>query len=190
MKQASSLCKCVAMKRHLAIAIICLAQADLALAQEPGHAPEHDRGFHHRHHLGAFLGGTSSTHGSGFTVAADYEFRLQRYVGLGVTAETVAGALNENVVVGLVYFHPTERLAVFGGGGWDRRLGLSRKPEPSTKSSDSSAEDAGARKPLGRLGILYEIPIGKAVALSPNLSLDFVTGTTVAVYGVTIGFKF
>ena len=78
------------------------------------------------------------------------------------------------------YFHPTERFAVFGGGGWERRLGLAAAPSESPRG----------REPLGRIGVLYEFPLGKRAAASPNVSLEFVDGTTLVVYGVTIGIKF
>ena len=54
-----------------------------------------------------------------------------------------------------------------------------RRPSPGGGTSEG-------REPLGRVGVLYEIPAGKRLALSPNVSFDFVEGTAVVVYGVTI----
>ena len=161
--------------------------ADSQHKEDSHHAEE---GHAHRHHLGAFLGDTRSSHGNGFTIGAEYEFRLHRYFGLGVTAETVGGSVDENVVVGLAYLHPTERLAVFGGGGWERRIRVREQTDPHAASGDTEPEESGAREPLARIGVLYEIPVSKRVVLSPNVSFDFVPGSTVFVYGVTIGFKF
>ena len=170
-----------------------LPDEESQLAEHSEHADDSqhpEEGHTHRHHLGAFLGDTRSSHGNGFTVGVEYEFRLQRYFGVGVTAESVGGSVNENIFVGLAYLHPTERLAVFGGGGWERRVGVREQPEPQPKSSGTEAEASEAREPLARIGVLYEIPVSKRVALSPNVSFDFVPGSTVFVYGVTIGLKF
>jgi len=163
-------------------------------AQAPSHSEESSEGaeeeHRHLHHLGAFLGGTSSPHGSGFTLGAEYEFRFHPRFGVGAIGEAVAGSLQENVFVALAYFHPTESLGFFAGGGWDRRLGIREEEAVHATSGQEGDESSGKRKPLGRIGVLYDIPLGNRAAFSPNISLDFVDGTTALVYGVTVGIRF
>ena len=55
---------------------------------EGGHS---SREKFHRHHAWLFLGNTQEDHKDGITVAADYEYRLTKQVGLGGIAEYIGG---------------------------------------------------------------------------------------------------
>ena len=70
---------------------------------------------------------------------------------------------------------------MFGGGGLERRIRVREQTDPHAASGDTEPEESGAREPLARIGVLYEIPVSKRVVLSPNVSFDFVPGSTVFV---------
>jgi hypothetical protein len=176
---------------RFALAVLLLWPLVLSAQTQPETDESHHEEERHRHFIGGFIGGTRLPHEHGVTVGAEYEYKLSERFGAGVTAESVGGNMNENVFVALGYFHPVESLSLFLGGGWDRRL----KVEPESGSeevgtfSDAEGELRG-RRPLARVGLGYEIPLGRAVVAIPNLSLDFAGGETIAVFGVTVGFGF
>ena len=59
-----------------------------------GAEDRHDAGEEfHRHHMGLLLGNTQEGHENGFTIGADYEYRLTELVGLGGVAEYIGGEL-------------------------------------------------------------------------------------------------
>ncbi len=142
--------------------------------QAGDHGEEHHDGIHHRHHLGAFVGGSHSKGKDGFTVGAEYEFRFHRYVGAGFVGELVGGGFREGIAAFPVFFHPTDRIILAAGIGWER---------------PAEIDDEHGRRILYRLSFLYKFPV-KPVAIYPNVSVDFVGGTAVFVYGVTVGFGF
>jgi hypothetical protein len=154
----------------------------------------HEKGGHeesHRHFLGAFLGASRLPHDYGPTLGAEYAFRPSRQLGAGLTAETIGGNVNENVFVALGYYHPTQALGIFAGGGWGRRLKVEQEFDQNSEAPHQrDSERLRGRRPLARIGVGYEIPLGGAAVFAPNISLDLVDGEAVVVFGVTVGFGF
>lgn len=130
-----------------------------AWAQESGH----------RHAVGVFLGDTLDDGSHGFTLGLDYEYRLNRWVGLGGMMDFVFSSDRDYVVGVPVLLHATRRLTFELAAGLERARG------------DSNA--------LVRLGVMYGIPLG-AVELVPSFALDFVDSDTVYVFGAAFAWKF
>ena len=143
-------------------------------------------GIHHRHHAGIFFGGNHYESENGFTVGGDYEYRLHRYVGIGAGGEYVAGDFREGVLVFPVYFHPAGDLRIFAGPGLEHRF--AREGEEGEAHGEEEMPER-ENNFLFRLGVTYDIFI-KKFAVSPGVSVDFVDGKQVLVYGVTFGIGF
>ena len=162
------------MKRHLTIVAICLAQAGLALAQEPAHAPEHDRGFHHRHHVSMVIGASVESPKKGITVGGDYELRLHRYVGVSVSGEWVGGDLNEMVWAFPVLFHPTKNWKFMAGPGFLHEFGHKEEGHSDSHSrSAATVESGGHGSFLFRVEAGYDFHV-KRLSITPIVAVDFV----------------
>ncbi len=137
----------------------------------------------HEHHLGLFIGGSRLKQEDGFTVGGEYEYRLHQLLGLGFEAEYAGGDLRETVAVFPVFFHPGAGLKLAAGPGFERATEEVTGPEANT---------AGEKRTnfLFRVSILYDFPVKERCIISPGLSLDFVNGRQVWVYGVTFGVGF
>jgi hypothetical protein len=75
----------------------------------------------HRHHMGLLLGNTQEGHENGFTIGADYEYRLTKLVGLGGVAEYIGGDFDSFVLSGLFFIHPYRGLRFVLGPGFENR---------------------------------------------------------------------
>ncbi len=154
-----------------------LKDIERAAADEYGHV------HFHTHHLGAFIGGSRLKAQNGFTVGGEYEYRLHKLLGLGFEAEYAGGDLRETVAVFPVFFHPGAGLKLAAGPGFERA------PE---EMGEAELQSAGRKETnfLFRVSILYDFPAGERFTISPSLSLDFVNGRQVWVYGVSLGVGF
>lgn len=121
----------------------------------------------HRHHVGLLLGNTEEGHENGFTIGADYEYRLKELVGLGGVTEYIGGDFYSFVLAGLVFIHPYKNLRFVLGPGFENR--------------DSES------KFLLRAGIGYRFHVGKAWTIAPEFNVDFFERDEALVYGVSIG---
>lgn len=120
-----------------------------------------------RHHVGLLLGNTEEGHENGFTIGADYEYRLKQVVGLGGVTEYIGGDFDSFLVAGLVFIHPYRDLRFVIGPGVEKR--------------DSEYVS------LLRLGIGYRFHVGKAWTIAPEFNVDFGERDEALVYGVSIG---
>lgn len=160
-----------------------------ATAQEHGEehhpqagAAEHEEHEFHRHHFSVFLGVTDgeiekeapvegeSEGGAvvfedqrAFTLGLDYEYRLNRYWGVGALVD-YAGKDYRSWVAGVpLVLHP--------GGEWKLYAA------PGLEDGEEF---------LVRAGVMYDFEVGR-FSIAPALNVDFVDGEEVLVYGVNIG---
>src|SRR5262245_10014108 len=103
-----------------------------------------------------------------FTVGGEYERRLGRRLGLGLTAEYVT-EVDAFVLVVPVVFRPTPDLKFFAGPGFEN------KPEEAGEREPPAGEEHDRKTSfLFRLGTGYAIEFGGHYAITPTLELDFV----------------
>jgi hypothetical protein len=136
-----------------------------AAAQEPAHASK-------PHHLSVVIGATNipDADETAFTLGLDYEYRVSKVLGLGFVAEHAFGAVDSTTLLGVADIHLTEGLAIQIGPG---------------------VEFVGDETFfVTRLGVVYELEVGKAFTLSPQLHYDFSSGEDAIVFGIAIGKAF
>jgi hypothetical protein len=121
----------------------------------------------HRHHVGLLLGNTEEGHENGFTIGADYEYRLKKVIGLGGVAEYIGGDFDSFVLAGLVFIHPYRDLRFVLGPGFENR--------------------ESKNKFFLRAGIGYRFHVGDAWTIAPEFNVDFFDRDEALVYGVSIG---
>ncbi len=154
-----------------------LKDIERAAEDESGHI------HYHKHHAALFVGGSHFKEEDGFTVGGDYEYRLHRLLGLGFEGEYAGGDLRETVVVFPVFFHPGAGLKLAAGPGFERAK------EEAAGSELRAAEETRTNF-LFRVSILYDFLVKERFTITPNVSLDFVNGRQVWVYGVSFGVGF
>ena len=134
---------------------------------------EHDEQHLHRHHIAGILGGTHAEHETAFTVGADYEYRLSKWVGVGALIDYAGGHLGERVVAGMVIVHPIRPLSVLLAAGQDHRV------------EHEHAENSF----VVRVGAVYYFEVGR-FGIGPSYFLDTTNGETLHVFGITIASGF
>ncbi len=169
----------------LPVALLSLATP--AAAQHADSGAPHAEHEYHRNHVALFTGWTYNSEESGFTAGGDYEYRFSRRFGIGADGEWVAGTVRESVFVVPVFFHVTHGLRLAGGPGFAHH----------SAAGESSASEHGAENeantstthPLARITGMYDFSI-RRFTITPSISLDFVNGKRMLVYGVSWGFGF
>ena len=159
--------KMVKAHRILLVAVLLLPVWLEPAKAEDGHG---DHGEFHRHHIGLFLGNTQEDHKDGITVAADYEYRLTKQVGLGGIAEYIGGDFDAMVFAGLFYVHPYKGLRLVLGPGLE------------TGGSET--------KYFFRAGVGYRFHVGKGWSITPEVNVDLFERDDAFVYGLSIGRAF
>ena len=121
------------------------------------------------HMIGAFAGATDpSGEKADLTYGLEYEYRASRRLGFGLIGErTPDGHHGDGVDVAVAAAH----LHV---GALRLTAGLGRE-----------WVDGYGSEPLQRLGVAYDIEVGP-VALAPTVSVDFVDGHEIPVYGLVV----
>lgn len=125
-----------------------------------------------RHHLSLVVGATrlDATDETAFTLGADYEYRVNHTLGLGVVVEQAFDALDSTSVLAVADIHLWHGLALQTGPGIE------------------FAE--GEELALARLGVLYEFELGDHFTAAPQLHYDLSEGEDAMVFGVAIGRAF
>lgn len=166
----------------LVVAIV-FSFARISWAQEAHHT-EHEPSEHaehsehgeqhlHRHHIAAFFGGTHAEHETAWTIGADYEYRLSKWVGVGALIDYAGGPLEERIVAGMVVVHPITSLAVGVAAGQDHRV----------------EHGHGENSFVVRVGATYYFEVGR-FGIGPSYFLDTTNGETLHVFGITIATGF
>ena len=162
--------------------------------QQGEEASAHEDHHFHKHHAGLFLGGSHDGDENGFTLGGDYELRLHRLVGLGAGAEHAFGDFKESVFVFPVFLHPIGEFRVGAGPGFEYKgSGSGGEGEGGVgEISATSSEIAHGSETefLFRVTFLYDFFIKEKFSISPNVSIDFVDGSKIIVFGVTFGVGF
>ena len=163
--------------------ITLLSLAQISWAQETHHTEhqpaehaehgEHQEAHLHRHHIAGFLGGTYAEHKTAFTIGADYEFRISKWVGVGALIDYAGGHLKERIVAATVVVHPTNHMSVVIGAGQDHR------------TEHGHTENTF----VVRVGATYFFEAGR-LSIGPQYFLDTTAGETLHVFGITIGTGF
>ena len=147
-----------------------LLNCSLANANEnPTHQDEHHLP-HGRHHISLFLGATDLEGSTGFTQGIDYEYRVNKVLGLGGVAEYALGGIEAWTILAVADIHLNSGLILQVGPGFEH----------------GEEEDVF----VARLGALYEFEFGK-YTISPQVHFDDHAGSEDAVvYGIAFGFSF
>ena len=135
-------------------------------ADEPDQEPES------RNELALFMGVTDDDQETAFSLGLDYEYRLNRRLGVGGLVDWASGDLRSGVLGVPVFFHPSERWKLFAAPGFERR------------ESDNNF--------LVRLGAGYSFDVGP-VDLEPSFMVDFVDEDEVSevfILGVALVWEF
>ena len=102
-----------------------------------------------------------------------------------MTGEFVGGGFREDLWAFTANLHPWKGLKLQAGGGFEQELN-SHSAEVRTSETEHEKSVRG----LFRVGVGYEIELGKHWTIGPDFAFDMLKGEHVFVYGVTIGFGF
>lgn len=174
--------------------------AQILFAQETGYNNHEQSNIHHRHHIGLFLGGTSSLDNgtAHFTAGLDYEFKFvtKPVFGLGLLAEGIFSTENEYIIGLPVIVHPWNSLKIWVAPCIEipekTKSPIKEYPPDKIKHNEilsTVSEEADGSHFLLRIGAGYDILIGKMV-LTPSLCFDKILDNTFLVYGLTFGIGF
>jgi len=124
-----------------------------------------------RHHISVFTGATDIINHaeSAFTLGIDYEFRINRLVGLGFIAERAFGDIDATTLFAVTDIHLWRGLVTQLGAGFE--------------SSHGETYFAA------RIGALYEIEISGGFTFAPQFHYDFSEEDSL-VFGLSIGRAF
>ncbi len=161
----------------LMTAIIGLALATLlmpaATAQSGGHHTTSTVHFNEdeRHHISVFAGGTDIAGESetAVTLGIDYEYRINRLLGLGFIAERAFGDIDSTTLFVVTDIHLWRGLVTQLGAG----------------AEISHGETYFA----ARIGALYEFEVSDGFTFAPQLHYDFSEEDSL-VFGISIGRAF
>jgi len=128
------------------------------------------------HHLSVFLGGTrvdDDENTTDFTAGIDYEYRLNRWLGLGVVAEHAFGDVDSSTALAVADIHIYKGFAIQTGPGYEW---------PGADDEDNRF--------VYRIGGLYEFEVGD-YTVSPQVHYDFAEEADDAlVFGFAFGGAF
>ena len=129
-----------------------------------------------RHHLSILTAGTNvpSEDYTAFTLGIDYEYRLNRRLGVGFVAEHAFGNIDATSLLAVADIHL-----------W---RGLTLQVGPGVEFVDEGEENETFA--LARIGTLYEFEIGESYTLSPQFHYDISSGADAIVFGVAFGRAF
>ena len=124
------------------------------------------------HHLSLFTGGTHlpTADETGFTIGLDYEYRLNRLIGIGAVAERAFGQIDSTTLLAVVDIHVWR--------GFAFQLG----PGIELTGNETFA--------LGRIGGLYEFEFGPGLTVSPQIHYDASGTEDGLVFGLAFGMAF
>ena len=147
-------------------AALVLVAGPARAADEPDQEPES------RNEVAFFMGVTDDDQETAFSLGLDYEYRLNRRLGIGGLVDYAFGDLRSGVLGVPVFFHPSEKWKLFAAPGFERR------------ESENNF--------LVRLGAGYSFDVGP-VDLEPSFMVDFVDEDEVSevfILGVALVWEF
>ena len=125
-----------------------------------------------RHHFSALIGGSyiDAADETVFTLGIDYEYRVNRLLGVGFVAEQAFGDIDATTLLAVADIHVWRGLAFQIG--------------PGVEFVDDETYA------VGRFGALYEIELAGEITISPQIHYDFSEGEDAVVFGIAIGRAF
>lgn len=132
------------------------------VGREGGGSPQEED--YPQHTFGVFIGDTTEDRRDGATLGFEFEYRATEKLGLGLTAEYVAGDFDTKVLAIPVARH---------NGPWKFYAG------PGLEFGEEG------RETLFRIGAEYGFRLGR-LEVSPQVDVDFVDGDQLFVIGVVI----
>ena len=122
-----------------------------------------------KNEISLFLGATSSTDATAFTIGLDYQYRISRVFGVGAIFDHATGEINSILVAPALFLH-VKRFSFIVA--------------PGVEFSDENTEF------VSRVGVGYVIEISR-FSISPALFFDTERDENPSlVYGVSLGFEF
>ncbi|MEO0881293.1 MAG: hypothetical protein AAFY34_01055 [Pseudomonadota bacterium] len=129
-----------------------------------------------RQHVSLVLGGTSipSADETAFTIGIDYEYRLNRLIGVGAVVEHAVGDIDATTLLAVADIHIWKGLAIQAGPG------VEFADEGETTETFA----------IGRIGALYEVEIEERFTIAPQVHYDISSGPDAVVFGLALGVAF
>jgi hypothetical protein len=127
--------------------------------------------YEKKNQISVFLGATSNSNATVFTIGLDYQYRINKIIGVGVmVADYATGSLGSLLIGPSVYLHASH---------FEFTL------VPAVEFSEGDATF------VFRFGAAYEIELPKGVIISPVVYFDTERNEESAlVYGLSFGFGF
>lgn len=150
------------------------------MAWSPASAAEeaHEDTAHtfHRHHASLFIGNTQNDGNKhGLSVAMNYEYCINQWLGLGGLVEYAAGDFEHLLIAIPLFIHPYGNWHLVLAAGTEIHNGEENKREGDW---------------LIRTGLGYRFHFGEKYSISPEFNVDVSEHETLFVYGVSIGLGF
>lgn len=157
-----------------ALPLLCFAALGAAASAEEGDHGHGDLWRSHPHHASVVLGGTWHGHEEAETIGLDYEYRLNRTLGLGAVLEYAADPLETTTFLVVADIHVWRGLAIQTGPGIEH-----------IEEEHGDDEDLF----VYRIGALYEVEYGN-FTISPQLHLDVTDENDSIIGAIAIGWAF
>jgi len=133
-----------------------------------------------RHHISVISGGTTifDTDETAFTLGLDYEYRINRLLGVGFVVEQAFGNIDSTTILAVTDIHLWRGLALQIGPG------IEILDEETAFGGEESATNF-----VARFGALYEVEFEGGYTLSPQIHYD-ASKEDALVFGVSLGLAF
>ncbi|WP_262696469.1 hypothetical protein [Kordiimonas aquimaris] len=157
----------------LAILISVISQEAIAQIEVEFHEEK-------RHHISVFSGGTTIFHTdeAASTIGLDYEYRINRLLGVGFVVEQAFGSIDATTILTVADIHIWRGLALQIGPGI----------EILNEETEFGGEES-ATNFVARFGALYELEFEGGYTLSPQLHYD-ASKEDALVFGISLGLAF
>jgi hypothetical protein len=154
----------------------------MAIADDAHEEGAHEEGTHefHRHHMALLVGNTHSDKSDyGPAFGLDYEYRFNKWLGIGGLIEYAGGDFDHLLLVAPLYIHPYK--------GW--LLNVAPGTDIHKEHEDHGKEEK-TRDWIVRTGVAYQFPIGDSYTIAPEFNVDFSEHETTLAYGLAFGVGF
>ena len=141
----------------------------------------------HRNELSAFLGATNEPgHDAQFTLGLEYERRIGKHFGTGVMLDYAGSNLRNFVVAVPIFWHPGHSWKILVAPGMELHNGTVEVIPHEKGDGAEGGVDEDEESFLLRIGLAYDLHLGRNFGLAPNINLDLVDGRSIWVYGVNL----
>ncbi len=139
------------------------------------------------HHAAVFVGATSNLYAkhTDFTIGLDYEYRLNKFFGVGFIGDYVMADKSETLLMAGLFYHPIASLKLYTGNG----IAIVTEVEEDTQHNENEGEEKSVSYYAFRLGTGYDFHITN-FSITPTISWDLINGHSSIVYGLSFGIGF